>query len=83
MVPPRPRPQFFTPSERDEFQPSPVLPHQKAAVLLLIAKSLEQELSKAYDVTLELRDTGGFTLRADLWPLETREDVKVIGPANP
>lgn len=78
-MPPRPRPQFFTPSERDEFQPAPVLPHQKAAVLLLIAKSLEQELSKAYDVTLELRDTGGFTLVCDVPKPETREDVKVIG----
>ena len=40
------------------------LPHQKAAVLLLLAKNLEQQLRDpkwGYHVVLEMRDNGGMS----------------------
>lgn len=67
MVPPRPRPSFdFTPEERAQ-QAHPA-PHQKAAVLLLLARNLEQQLRDprwGYQVQLEMRDNGGITLTVD------------------
>jgi hypothetical protein len=74
-----PRPEFFTQAERNEFTRATPMPHQKAAVLLILARNLEQALAKDYDVDLQLRETGGFTLTVDMPAPVTREDVVIPG----